>query len=85
MTHTPSRRNVLAGAGAGAAATAVALTPRAAMAAGVLPSATSAQESVVAYVEDPKAGTVVLMVGERQVVVEDRELATRILNAAGGN
>jgi hypothetical protein len=45
----------------------------------------SARESVVAYVHDHRSSEVRLMVGEREVVVHDRELATRILNAAGGN
>jgi hypothetical protein len=47
-------------------------------------SPTSAQESVVAYVRDHRSHEVRLMVGEREVVVRDRDLATRILNAAGG-
>ena len=38
----------------------------------------------MAYVKDHKSSEVRLMVGEREVVVHDRELATRILNAAGG-
>ena len=47
-------------------------------------SSGSAQESVVAYIKDHRSGTVSLMVGEREVVVHDRDLANRILNAAGG-
>ena len=43
-----------------------------------------ARESVVAYVEDHRSSEVRLMVGEREIVVHDRDLATRILNAAGG-
>jgi hypothetical protein len=48
------------------------------------PSASSARESVVAYVEDHRSGRLRLLVGEREVVVHDRDLVTRILNAAGG-
>ncbi len=38
----------------------------------------------MAYVEDHRSGKLRLMVGEREVVVHDRDLVTRILNAAGG-
>ena len=38
----------------------------------------------MAYVQDPKVGVLRLMVGEREVIVEDHDLVTRILNAAGG-
>ena len=79
-----SRRKLLAAAGAGAAAGAVALAPGAANAAVARRSSGSAQESVVAYIKDHRSGTISLMVGEREVVVHDRDLATRILNAAGG-
>ena len=48
------------------------------------PTASSAREPVVAYVEDHRSGRLRLMVGEREVVVHDRDLVTRILNAAGG-
>ena len=44
----------------------------------------SARETVVAYVEDHHSSKLRLMVGEREVVVHDRDLVTRILNAAGG-
>ena len=44
----------------------------------------AAKETVVAYVEDHHGSTVTLLVGEREVVVHDRDLVTRILNAAGG-
>jgi len=46
-------------------------------------STSSAQEAVVAYVADHRSGELRLMVGEREVVVHDRDLVTRILNAAG--
>lgn len=82
MSET-SRRNFLAAAGVGTAVTTVALTAGAG-AAEARPSAKGAKEPVVAVVDDHRAGTVRLLVGEREVVVNDRDLATRILNAAGG-
>jgi len=36
----------------------------------------------VAYVSDARKGDLSLMVGEREVVVHDRALVNRILNAA---
>ena len=45
----------------------------------------SARQPVVAYVEHHYSDRVHLMVGEREVVVHDADLAARILNAAGGN
>ncbi len=77
-----SRRRFLAAAGVGAAATATALGT--AGSAEAKPSATRAKEPVLALVDDHRKGTVRLLVGEREVLVEDRDLATRILNAAGG-
>lgn len=77
-----SRRNFLAAAGVGAAATATALGTAAS--AEAKPSASRAKEPVLALVDDPKKGIVRLMVGEREVVVHDKDLATRLLNAAGG-
>jgi len=79
-----SRRKLLAAAGAGAAAGAVALAPGASYAAVTKASRGSAQEGVVAYIQDHRSGTLRLMVGEREVVVNDRDLVARILNAAGG-
>jgi hypothetical protein len=43
-----------------------------------------AKETVVAYVEDHNSNEIILMVGDREVVVHDRDLVNRILNAAGG-
>jgi hypothetical protein len=83
MSET-SRRKLLAATGAGVAAGTVGLTMGPAQAAQARPAASSAREPVVAYVENHRSGTVQLMVGEREVVVHDRDLATRILNAAGG-
>jgi hypothetical protein len=87
MSET-SRRKLLAAGGAGVAASAVAMTvsPAEASEAGeARRTSSSARESVVAYVQDHRSSEVRLMVGEREVVVHDRDLATRILNAAGGD
>jgi len=77
-----SRRKFLAVTGASAAAGTVALTAGRAAAAARNPD--SARESVVAYVRNHQSGELLLMVGEREVVVHDKDLVTRILNAAGG-
>jgi hypothetical protein len=77
-----SRRKFLAAAGAGTAATAVALSGGTASAM-TARGRDAATEPVVAYVQDPRAGVLRLMVGEREVIVEDRDLVARILNAAG--
>jgi DMSO/TMAO reductase YedYZ molybdopterin-dependent catalytic subunit len=82
MSET-SRRKFLAATGVGAAAGTVAIVTAGA-AAGATKSANSAQEAVLAVVPDHRTGLVHLPVGEREVVVHDRDLATRILNAAGG-
>jgi hypothetical protein len=79
-----SRRKLLAAGGASVAAGTVGLTMGPAHAGEARRSGTSAQESVVAYVRDHRSSEVRLMVGEREIVVNDRDLATRILNAAGG-
>ena len=78
-----SRRKLIAGAGAGAAAGAVALTPGIAFARETQARKGSATGSVVAYVEDHRSDTLRLLLGEREVVVRDRDLVARILNAAG--
>jgi hypothetical protein len=81
-----SRRKFLAAAGIGAAGT-VGLTGQvsAASAAPTTRAHDSAREPVVAFVEHHYSDRVHLMVGEREIVVHDKDLATRILNAAGGN
>ena len=84
MSET-DRRKFLAVTGAGAAAGAVALTAGPVLAAGTSrPSKHAAAESVVAYVEDHRSGRLRLMLGDREVVVHDRDLVSRILDAAGG-
>lgn len=80
-----SRRKLLAVAGAGAAATTVGLTAKGATAAEGRPSTGRAQERVVAVIDHHQGSEIVLLVGEREVVVHDRDLVTRILDAAGGN
>ncbi len=82
-----SRRKFLAAAGVGAAGT-VGLTGMAKAEAATAPATRrpdSAKQTVVAYVEHHFSDRVHLMVGDREIVVHDRDLATRILNAAGGN
>jgi hypothetical protein len=79
----PSRRKFLAVAGAGAAAT-VAATTGTAFAGETRRRADSAKETVVAYIHDHRSSKLRLMVGEREVIVHDRDLVNRILNAAGG-
>jgi hypothetical protein len=84
MSET-NRRKFLAAAGAGAAAGVVGVTAGPAFAgSGAVRSDKAAKETVVAYVEDHHGSAVTLLVGEREVVVHDRDLVTRILNAAGG-
>jgi hypothetical protein len=78
-----SRRKFLAAAGIGAAGT-VGLTGAPASAAPATRNPDSAREPVVAFVEHTDADRVHLMVGEREIVVHDKDLAARILNAAGG-
>lgn len=77
-----SRRSFIAVAGAGVAASAVSLAPAAVAA--TTRKAKAANEPVVAFVEDPASGVIQLMLGEREVVITDRDLVARILNAAGG-
>jgi hypothetical protein len=83
MTDT-SRRKLIVAAGAGAAVGSVGLTSGRASAADVTRRPGSAHEPVVAFVRDHKSSELRLMVGEREVVVHDRDLVNRILNAAGG-
>ena len=77
-----SRRKFLAATGAGAVAGTVAVTGTATAAS---PRVGSAREPVVAYVHDHRLAEIRLLVGEREIVINDRDLVTRILNAAGGN
>jgi hypothetical protein len=79
-----SRRKFLATTGAGVAAGAVVGLGGGTAQAATVPGKHAATDPVVAYVQDPKAGVLHLMVGEREVIVEDHDLVARILNAAGG-
>ena len=83
-----SRRKFLAAAGIGVAGTAGLMGGTTGAAAAAPAEATrnsnGAREPVVAYVEHHFSDRVHLMVGEREIVVHDRDLAVRILNAAGG-
>jgi hypothetical protein len=83
MSQT-SRRTFLTVAGAGAAAGTVAATSGMAFAAETRRKVDSAKQPVVAYVRDHRSSELQLMVGEREVIVHDRDLVARILNAAGG-
>jgi hypothetical protein len=75
----------LAAAGVGATAGTIALaTGGAAEAAETRRKPGSAREAVLAVVTDHTSSELRLLVGEREVVVHDRDLVTRILNAAGG-
>lgn len=78
-----SRRGFIAAGGVGAAAVAAVGAGAFTASASARPSADRAQERVVALVDDHAGDTVTLLVGEREVVVKDRDLVTRLLNAAG--
>ena len=82
MTDT-DRRKFLAATGAGVAAGAVVGVTGGAAQATTVRRHDAATQPVVAYVQNPKAGVLHLMVGEREVIVEDHDLVARILNAAG--
>ncbi|HEY3002442.1 MAG TPA: hypothetical protein VGJ44_08825 [Kribbellaceae bacterium] len=81
-----TRRGFLVIAGAGAAATIGAVatgTVGAGRARPAPPAELSADdlagaESFVVYVKDVRRGRMAIMVGEREVLVEDRELAARL-------
>lgn len=85
MSET-SRRKFLAAAGVGTAAGTMALASgiSGASAAPSQRRPGSASEPVLAVVSDHRSSELRLLVGEREVVVHDRDLVTRILNAAGG-
>ena len=82
MTEASRRRFIgVAGAGAAAAGAATVL-PGTAVGRELL-RRDAANESIVAHVSDVQSELVTLMVGEREVVVRDVELVTRLRNAAG--
>ena len=80
----PNRRKFLAVTGVGAVAGTVGLMSTPASAASRR-AVGSAKEPVVAYVADHSSDELHLMAGEHEVVIHDRDLVTRILNAAGSN
>jgi hypothetical protein len=86
-----TRRKFLIMAGVGAATTAgvavaastgLGTEPAAGEAAATLPA--SASGSLVAWVEDVRAGRMSVMVGETEVVVRDPDLVARLSRAATG-
>ena len=79
-----SRRKFLAAAGVGATAGTIALTTGAASAAEARRTTDSAPNRCWPYRRPHARASCTLLVGEREVVVDDRDLVTRILNAAGG-
>ena len=83
MSET-DRRKFLAVAGTGAAAGLVGVAAGPAFASGTTRGKNAANETVVAVIEDHRGSEVTLLVGEREVVVHDRNLVDAILNAAGG-
>ena len=78
--HT--RRGFLALAGAGAAAAGAAGAAAPATAAPPIRAPAGASGPLVAYVTDMQHGELTLMVGEREVLVHDRNLAARLARAA---
>lgn len=89
-----TRRVFLSTSSLGAAAVGVAaLTPTLVRAAGsaggtgnlaaALPDTSALTGSLVAFVSDVRAGEVSLMVGEEEIVVQDKELVSRLLRATG--
>ncbi|HEV7205813.1 MAG TPA: hypothetical protein VGN18_14480 [Jatrophihabitans sp.] len=75
----PTRRNFLVSTGVGAAAIGAAvIAPDDAVASGPA----GATGPLVAYVTDVRRGEITLMVGERDVVVRDVDLAARLARAA---
>jgi photosystem II stability/assembly factor-like uncharacterized protein len=77
-----SRRRFLGVAGTGAVAAGAAVAIPSTAFAGSVRRKDSATEAVVAHISDPASGQMSLFVGEREVVVRDRDLVNRLLNAA---
>ncbi|WP_299050415.1 hypothetical protein [uncultured Nocardioides sp.] len=78
-----SRRGFIAAGGVGLGAVAAVGAGAFTASASARPSADRARERVVAHVPDHAGDKVQLLVGEREVVVHDRDLVLRLLNAAG--
>ena len=79
-----SRRGFLTVAGVGAAAAGVAAAVPSAAAAPMPPDIGDAEGPLVAYVTDVRTSEVALLVGEREVVVHDKDLVARLNHAAKG-
>ena len=84
--NEPTRRNFLIASGAGAAAVGMAAAAPGVAGAGT-PAATPATlphdaTDLMAHVADPSTGTLTLYVGEREVLVHDRDLVARLARAA---
>ena len=81
---SPSRRGFLrsASVAAGAVAVTVGVGAPAVSAAEPESSAAAHAGSFVAWVKDPRAGTIAVLVGEREVVVTDKKLAKRLAQVA---
>ena len=82
-----TRRGFLVIAGAGAAAAGASVIGVAAAASGkpddqLTPQDLAGAESFVVHVKDVRRGQLAILVGDREVLVEDRELATRLAGAA---
>ncbi|HEY7044432.1 MAG TPA: hypothetical protein VH419_12250 [Nocardioidaceae bacterium] len=77
-----TRRGFLALVGAGAATAATAAAAPGSLAADDWAPKITSHRPLVAYVTDPSKGRVSVMVGEREVVVHDRDLVARLLRAA---
>lgn len=76
---------VIAGAGAAAAgASAIGVAAAASSRTGeqLAPQDLASAESFVVHVKDVRKGQLAILVGDREVLIEDRELATRLAGAA---
>jgi hypothetical protein len=84
--NSPSRRGFLAVAGVGAAGVAAATVIGSGSSASASPAPDitlpeGASGSIVAYITDVQNGHMSVMVGERAVVIHDRELVARLAHA----
>jgi TAT (twin-arginine translocation) pathway signal sequence len=77
-----SRRNFLKFAGVAAGTAAVVPTFIGAGDADAQSSAPTHDGAFVAWVKDPQAGEIAVLVGERELTVRDRKLAKRLAQAA---
>jgi hypothetical protein len=78
-----TRRGFLVMAGTTAASVGAAVVaPSAVAGPAVTPLRRDASGPLVAHVRDVRAGTLCLMVGEREVVVDDHDLVARLVRAA---